>query len=524
MTNPVALIILDGFGLAPAGPGNAVALARTPVFDRLWRERPHTQLQASGPAVGLPEGQMGNSEVGHLNLGAGRVVKQSLTYIQGLIDDGSFYTNPVLLRTFAAARGHTLHLLGLVSDGGVHSDLKHLLALLELAGRERLARVRVHAFTDGRDSPPDGGVRYLATLEEALARLREAGCDARVATVCGRYYAMDRDRRWERTKLAYDLIVCARGEYTAGSAVAAAEAAYARGETDEFIRPTVITTDSTPSEDGAADDGAVRDGDAVLYFNFRTDRARQLSHALVGDDGWGGFERCRTPRTTFASLMEYDKELHVPFAFSVPPVLETLPEVLAEAGLKQYHTAETEKYAHVTYFFDAQREEQQVGEERRMVASPKVATYDLQPEMSARELAALTAARLRERDDNFVLVNFANPDMVGHTGVIAAAVEACEVVDACLGEVLDAVLARGGAAIVLADHGNAEKMLEADGSPHTAHTTNPVPCVLVSDDPALANARLRPGGILGDVAPTVLELLGVPQPPQMTGKSLLARG
>lgn len=519
MTRPVALIILDGFGLAPAGPGNAVALARTPVFDGLWRERPHTQLQASGPAVGLPEGQMGNSEVGHLNLGAGRVVKQSLTYIQGLIDDGSFYTNDVLLRTFHAAHGHTLHLLGLVSDGGVHSDLKHLLALLELAGRERVARVRIHAFTDGRDSPPDGGVRYLATLEAALTRLREAGCDARVASVCGRYYAMDRDRRWERTKLAYDLIVCARGEYASRSAVAAVEAAYARGETDEFIRPTVVVAEGSP-----ADDGAVRDGDAMLYFNFRTDRARQLSHALVGGEGWREFERCSAPSTTFASLMEYDKELGVPFAFAVPPVVETLPEVLAEAGLKQYHTAETEKYAHVTYFFDAQREEQQVGEERRMVPSPKVATYDLQPEMNARELAALTAARLRERDDDFVLVNFANPDMVGHTGVIAAAVTACEVVDACLGEVLAAVLARGGAAIVLADHGNAEKMLEADGSPHTAHTTNPVPCVLVSDDVALARARLHPGGVLGDVAPTVLDLLGVRQPPEMTGVSLLVRG
>lgn len=519
MTRPVALIILDGFGLAPAGPGNAVELARTPVFDRLWRERPRTELQASGPAVGLPEGQMGNSEVGHLNLGAGRVVKQSLTYIQGLIDDGSFFANDVLLRTFRAARGHTLHLMGLVSDGGVHSDLGHLLALLELAGRERVERVRVHAFTDGRDSAPDGGARYLAQVETALARARDAGSDARVATVCGRYYAMDRDRRWERTKLAYDLVVCGAAEHVAPSAVAAVRAAYARGETDEFVRPTVVVADGVP-----ANDGTVRDGDAVLFFNFRTDRARQLSHALVGGEGWNEFERCRAPRVTFASLMEYDKELRVPFAFAVPPVMETLPEVLARAGMKQYHTAETEKYAHVTYFFDAQREAPQVGEERRMVQSPKVATYDLQPEMSARELAALTAARLRERDDDFVLVNFANPDMVGHTGVLAAAVTACEVVDSCLAEVLEAVLARGGAAIVVADHGNAERMLEADGSPYTAHTTNPVPCVLVSDDAALAGARLRSGGILGDVAPTVLDLLGVPQPAAMTGRSLLVRG
>ncbi len=518
MTSPVALVILDGFGLAPAGPGNAVDLAATPVFDAIWRDRPHTQLAASGPSVGLPEGQMGNSEVGHLNLGAGRVVKQSLTYIQGLIDDGSFFENDVLVRTFHVARGRTLHLLGLVSDGRVHSDLRHLLALIDMAVSQGLERVRVHAFTDGRDSPPDGGQRYLATLEEKLVTARAAGCDARVASVCGRYYAMDRDKRWERTKLAYDLVVCAQGEHVAASAVEAVRAAYARGETDEFVRPTVVR-----AEGADLDGGAVKAGDAIVFFNFRTDRARQLSHALLEGPDWNEFERCRAPEIVFASLMEYDKTLHAPFAFAVPPIADTLPEVLAQAGLRQYHTAETEKYAHVTYFFDAQRETPYPGEERVMVPSPKVATYDLQPSMSAPELAAKTAARLREHDDDFVLINFANPDMVGHTGVLAAAIAACEAADTGLGEVLAAVLARGGAAIVLADHGNAEKMLEADGSPHTAHTTNPVPCVLVSDDPALAAVHLKGGGVLGDVAPTVLDLLGVPQPAAMTGKSLLQR-
>ncbi|HET9027528.1 MAG TPA: 2,3-bisphosphoglycerate-independent phosphoglycerate mutase [Trueperaceae bacterium] len=518
MTRPVVLIVLDGFGLAPAGPGNAVLLARTPVFDAIWRDDPHTELVASGTGVGLPEGQMGNSEVGHLNLGAGRVVKQALTYIQGLIDDASFYTNPALVGAYQAAEGHTLHLLGLVSDGGVHSDLPHLLALIELAVRQGVKRVRVHAFTDGRDSAPDGARRYLATLEERLAAARAAGCDARLATVCGRYYAMDRDKRWERTKLAYDLVVCGRGEHVADGGVAAVEAAYARGETDEFVRPTVIRSAGAPQGDGA-----VRPDDVVVFFNFRTDRARQLSHALLGGPEWREFERCAAPHVTFLSLMEYDKELHAPFAFELPAIDDTLPQVIARAGLKQYHTAETEKYAHVTYFFDAQRETPYPGEERALVPSPKVATYDLQPSMSAPELAAKTAARLEAGTDDFVLINFANPDMVGHTGVLQAAIEACEAVDAGLGIVLDAVAKRGGAAIVLADHGNAEKMLEADGKPHTAHTTNPVPCVLVSNDPDLAAVSLRSGGALGDVAPTILDLLGVEQPAAMTGKSLLRR-
>ena len=509
---PVALLILDGFGIAPAGPGNAVTQARTPTFDRIWKAYPHTQLTASGRGVGLPEGQMGNSEVGHLNLGAGRVVMQSLSYIQARIDDGSFFENPVLTRTIDAAEGHALHLMGLVSDGGVHSDLRHLFALLELADRRGVGAVYVHVFTDGRDTPPDGGRRYVAELEERMAQL---GTHAAVASVSGRYYAMDRDKRWQRTAQAYDAVVCGRGAHTAASGSEAVAQAYERGETDEFIVPTVVT-----GEDGRPV-AQIEDGDSVVFFNFRADRARQMTYALTGSDDWDGFERCRHPKITYASLMEYDRELGLPYAFELPELQHCLAEVLSEAGLRQYHTAETEKYAHVTYFFNAKREEPYPGEERTLVPSPKVATYDLKPEMSAPELTDATVRRLGEHDDDFILLNYANPDMVGHTGVLRAAVAACEAADRGLGQLLDALLAKGGAAIVLADHGNAEVMIEADGSPHTAHTTNPVPCVLVADDPALRTARLRDGGVLGDVAPTLLDLLGVDAPEEMTGTSLL---
>ena len=511
---PVALFILDGFGLAPDGPGNAVSQARTPTFDRIWRDYPHTELAASGRAVGLPEGQMGNSEVGHLNLGAGRVVMQSLSFIQNAIDGGSFFENRVLTEAFDAAEGHALHLMGLVSDGGVHSDLRHLFALLELAKRRGTAPVYVHVFTDGRDTPPDGGRGFVAALEERIARL---DLDAAVASVSGRYYAMDRDKRWDRTRLAYQAVVCGRSERTARTASEAVEAAYGRGETDEFIHPTVIT------DDDGAPRAEIRNGDAVVFFNFRADRARQLTYALLGGPDWDAFERCRHPRVHYASLMQYDREIDAPYAFELPPLANVLGEVVSAAGLRQYHTAETEKYAHVTYFFNAKREEPYPGEERLLVPSPKVATYDLQPQMSAPELTDATVRRLEEADDDFVLLNYANPDMVGHTGVLRAAIEACEAADAGLGRLLEALLAKGGAAIILADHGNAEVMVEADGSPHTAHTTNPVPCVLVTDDPAYRRRSLRSGGALGDVAPTLLELLGLAQPPEMTGKSLLQR-
>lgn len=519
MTQPVVLVILDGFGLADASPSNAVSVAHTPVFDELWATRPHTQLAASGTAVGLPVGQMGNSEVGHMNLGAGRVVRQSLTHIQACIDDGSFFHAPELVKLYETATpGSTLHLLGLVSEGGVHSDLAHLMALLDMAERTGLTRVRVHAFTDGRDSAPDSGAGCVAKVEQRLSELRQKGVDARFASVTGRYYAMDRDRRWERTSAAYTAVVCGRALHTATSARQAVAQAYANGQTDEFIEATVIVDEHTGQPVGK-----VVDGDAVFFFNFRADRARQLTYALLGDADWKEFDRCATPKVSFASMMEYDRQVPAPFAFSLPVVEHTLPEVVAQAGLKQFHAAETEKYAHVTYFFNAQREVAYEGEDRMLVPSPKVPTYDLQPEMSAAELTALTAERIATGDDAFVLINYANPDMVGHTGVLEAAIKACEAVDAGLGQLVNTTLGKGGAVIVIADHGNAEQMQEKDGSPHTAHTTNPVPCILVSDVEELQGVRLRAGGALADVAPTVLDLLGLPQPEVMTGRSLLVR-
>ena len=507
MTRPVALIVLDGWGLAPAGPGNAVDLADTPNFDRFWSSSPRTELRASGRAVGLPEGQIGNSEVGHMNLGAGRVVMQSLTYIQDQIETGAFFANEVLNATFEAAGDGAIHILGLVSRGGVHSDLDHLVALLELAKRRGDAPVFVHAFTDGRDTPPQSGKGFLGELQDAIDALDH---DVRIASVSGRYYAMDRDQRWDRTKRAYDAVVCGRAEHTAPDARTAIQAAYDRGETDEFIAPTVVV-------DGDAPIGEVRNGDAVVFFNFRADRARQLTYALVGGPAFDAFERCRQPQVHYASMMQYDEDLDAPFAFALPKLAMPLGEVLERAGLQQYHTAETEKYAHVTYFFNAKREAPYDGEARTLVPSPKIATYDLQPEMSAPELTERALERLESDDDDFILLNYANPDMVGHTGDLNAAIRACEAVDEGLGALLDAILAKGGAAIVLADHGNAEVMIADEGGPHTAHTTNPVPCLVVG----AGDLTLRTGGVLGDVAPTVLELLGVAAPPEMTGTSLI---
>jgi 2,3-bisphosphoglycerate-independent phosphoglycerate mutase len=513
MIRPVLLVVLDGFGLTEPGPGNAVELADTPVFDRLWRDGPRTSLDASGPAVGLPAGQMGNSEVGHLNLGAGRIVPQSLAFVQDRIDDGRLFENPVLaaLCDDVARDGRTLHLLGLVSDGGVHSDLRHLVALVELARRRGVAQVAIHAFTDGRDTDPHGGRGYLASVEGAIADL---GSPARIRTVIGRYYAMDRDRRWERTRLAWDAMVHGIAQQRADSADDAIASAYERGETDEFVAPTLV---ARPDEEAAR----IEDGDGVLMFNFRADRARQMAHAFLGGADAVGFDRGPVPAVRFASLMQLDATLDAPYALALPEVVEPLAEVIADAGLAQHHTAETEKYPHVTYFFNAMNEPPYPGETRHLVPSPKVPTYDLQPQMSAPELAAACARRLREHDDAFVLINFANPDMVGHTGVLAAAIAACEAADLGLGTVLEALAERGGAALIVADHGNAEQMLTETGTPHTAHTTNPVPCVLVGGP---AGARLRDGGVLGDVAPTVLELLGLAQPVAMTGRSLLRDG
>jgi 2,3-bisphosphoglycerate-independent phosphoglycerate mutase len=496
----LALVVLDGWGLAPAGPGNAISQAETPVFDALWSRFPHTTLSASGRDVGLPEGQMGNSEVGHLNLGAGAVVQQDLTRIDDAVADGSFFDNPVLKAACEAARSGPrgrLHLMGLVSDGGVHSGWEHIEACIELAAREGVPDLVVHAFTDGRDTPPKAGAGYLAELERWL---KHAG---RIGTVCGRFYAMDRDRRWDRIDEAYDAIVHAQG-LRAESAVDAARESYERGETDEFIRPTVV-----------GDYDGMAEGDAVLHFNFRPDRARELVRAL-GEPDFDEFPRGVAPRVHLTTLTEYRKGWEYPVAFppQVPEI--TLAQVIADQGAHQLHAAETEKYAHVTYFFNGGREVEWEGEERCLVPSVRdVPTYDKKPEMSARAAANAFRDRWSQDGFRFGIINFANPDMVGHTGDIPAAVTAVETVDACLGDVIAAVHESGGACIVTADHGNADNMLEPDGSPNTAHSTNPVPFVITVEGVSLAEGRLA------DVAPTALALLGIEQPAAMTGRSLI---
>jgi 2,3-bisphosphoglycerate-independent phosphoglycerate mutase len=498
----LALVILDGWGLAEPGPGNAISLAQTPVFDRLWDRYPHTQLSAQGRDVGLPDGQMGNSEVGHLNLGAGAIVKQDLARIDDAVADGSFFENEALLAACEQARNSPrgrLHLLGLVSDGGVHSGWEHIEACIELASQEGVPDVVVHAFTDGRDTLPHGGRGYLAELERWL---RQAG---RVATVSGRYYAMDRDTRWERIKLAYDAIVHAQGLRAAGAAEAI-EASYERGETDEFVKPTVIG-----DYDGAAA------GDVAIFFNFRPDRARELTRALA-EPGFEEFPRAGGPLLDLTTMTEYRKGWPYPVAFPEQRPETTLAETIAAAGGRQLHVAETEKYAHVTYFFNGGREQELEGEEHCLVASPRdVSTYDQKPEMSAAAAAATFVEHWRGGSYRFGIINFANPDMVGHTGVIPAAVAAVEAVDALLGDVVEAVLAEGGACIVTADHGNCDHMLEPDGSPNTAHSLNPVPLIVTAE-----GLELRDRGILADVAPTALELLGIPKPAPMTGHSLIA--
>src|SRR4051812_22332046 len=502
----VALVILDGWGLAPDGPGNAVSQAETPVFDELWERHPHTELTACGRAVGLPEGQMGNSEVGHLNLGAGSVVHQDLTRIDDAIGDGSLVKNEVLKAAMAAGReSGRLHLLGLVSKGGVHAGFEHLHALIEMAADADVPEILLHAFTDGRDTLPDSGAGYV---EEAEGWLRDTG-RGRIATVSGRYYAMDRDKRWDRTKLAYDALVHGRGDAPdAASGVEAVRTAYERDETDEFIKPTVV-----------GEEGRIRDGDAVLFFNFRPDRARQLSRAL-GESDFSDFDRGDAPAVDLTTLTEYQEEFDYPVAFPPDRPEVTLASFLAEHGKKQLHVAETEKYAHVTYFFNGGEEHPYEGEERELVDSPRdVPTYDHKPEMSARAAADTFVSHWRDGEYGFGIINFANPDMVGHTGVIPAAVAAIEAVDACLGDVVRAVRERGGELIVTADHGNADHMLEPDGSPNTAHSLNPVPLIVTADVPGL-----RSGGILADVAPTVLDLLGVEKPEGMGGSTLVEGG
>jgi len=482
----VALVILDGWGIAPPGPGNAVDLADTPVFDRIWRDYPHTTLQASGEAVGLPPGQMGNSEVGHLTIGSGRILFQDLQRVNRAVADGQLFENPALVGAFERARMRdaNVHLLGLVSYGGVHSHIDHLRALLDLARQQGWEdRTFLHAFTDGRDVSPHSAADDLAELPSE-----------RIATVAGRYWAMDRDARWDRTDRAFAAITSADGE-SSDDPVQAVRDSYAREVTDEFIAPVVI-----------AGRPRLTTSDEAIFFNFRPDRARQLSQRLLE----GGY-----PLTT---MTRYREDFPFPVAFAEQEVPEVLAEVLAGAGRAQLHTAETEKYAHVTYFFNGGREEPFEREDRILVPSPRdVPSYDKKPEMSARGVTTELVEALGQTPYAFVVVNFANPDMVGHTGVIPAVVEAVETVDACLGEVLAAVEARGGVALVTADHGNAEKLLQDDGvSPHTAHTTNPVPLVLTRK-----GANLRDGGELSDLAPTVLELLELAQPERMSGQSLI---
>jgi 2,3-bisphosphoglycerate-independent phosphoglycerate mutase len=497
----LALIILDGWGLAEPGPGNAISLAKTPVFDRLWERYPHSQLSAQGRDVGLPDGQMGNSEVGHLNLGAGAIVKQDLARIDDAVADGSFFENEALRAACERARNGPrgrLHLLGLVSDGGVHSGWEHIEAMIELASQEGVPHIVFHAFTDGRDTLPHGGRTYVAELERWL---RQAG---RIGTVSGRYYAMDRDTRWERTKLAYDAIVHAEG-LRARSAGEAIEASYERGESDEFVKPTVIG-----DYDGAAG------GDVAIFVNFRPDRARQMTRALA-DPRFDEFSRAGGPLLDLTTMTEYRKGWPYPVAFPERRPETTLAETISAAGGSQLHVAETEKYAHVTYFFNGGREQEVEGEERCLVDSPRdVPTYDHKPEMSARAAADAFSTQWAAGEYRFGIINFANPDMVGHTGVIPAAVKAVEAVDACLGEVVETVLSHGGACIVTADHGNCDNMLEPDGSPNTAHSLNPVPLIVTAE-----GLELRDHGILADVAPTALDLLGIPQPEAMTGRSLV---
>jgi 2,3-bisphosphoglycerate-independent phosphoglycerate mutase len=509
MAAPVVLIIRDGWGINPDGKakakqnGDATLLAHTPFHDQLYRDYPGSKLSASGPDVGLPEGQMGNSEVGHLNLGAGRIVHQDLTRINKAIADGELKKNRVAQETFTAARGHRLHLLGLVSDGGVHSHYEHMIALASQAKAAGVNEIFVHAFTDGRDSSPTGGREYLKVCQE---KLRPSG--AQIVTVVGRYFAMDRDRRWDRTKKAWDAVVLGRGEVCNDSPSDELDRHYKAGKTDEFMPPLIF---SHPNEQ------RVRDGDVVLFFNFRADRARQLTQAFLFQD-FDGFDREVWPQIKFTSLTQYDVRYPSPFIFAPQELKNILGEVVSKAGKTQLRIAETEKYAHVTYFFNGGVEKPFPGEERVLVPSPKVATYDLKPEMSAVEVTDELLKRLDQVD--LVILNFANADMVGHTGVVEAGIKAVETVDQCCAKIIPHLLELDGKAIVTADHGNCELMRNPDGSPNTAHTTNLVHFIYVGKDASRFRCE---DGILADVAPSLLFLLGMDQPKEMTGRNLLVQ-
>ena len=509
MTRPVVLVVLDGFGVGDRGPTDAIAQAHTPFFDRATRDFPRAQLDTSGEAVGLPPGQMGNSEAGHMTLGAGRIIDQDMTRISKALAAGALETNPAVQKALDTVEqgGATLHLMGLVSDGGVHSHIDHLLALIGCCGERGVGPV-LHAFLDGRDTPPRSGLEHLRRVLPALERA--GGC---VATVMGRYYAMDRDNRWERISAAYHAMVCREG-IPAPDAEAAVRQAYERDEGDEFVEPTVV-----------AGGPPLRSGDAVIFFNFRADRAREISNAITGarpELFEGKLDRKQVIRTAvFVCFTEYDAKFPLPVAFSSETPSRIVGELVSDAGMKQLRIAETEKYAHVTFFFNNGVESPFPGEDQILIPSPReVATYDLKPEMSAPELTQKLLRRIESGGYDFILVNYANPDMVGHTGMLPAAVRAVESVDSCLARLSDAVLTAGGELLVTADHGNCEMMIDPEtGQPHTAHTTNPVPIWWIARDPK--GTRLRGGG-LADLAPTLLERLGLPRPPEMTGRALLS--
>jgi 2,3-bisphosphoglycerate-independent phosphoglycerate mutase len=506
---PVLLIILDGFGCRAERADNAVAQANKPNWDALWQRYPHTTIHASEMEVGLPKGQMGNSEVGHLNIGAGRVVYQEFTRIDRAIESGYFFTNPALLDAVHKARDHdkTLHVFGLLSDGGVHSHENHFHAMLELARREHLRKVCLHVFVDGRDTPPKSAETYLKRLN---AKIAETGV-GHVASMIGRYYAMDRDRRWKRVQAAYDLLTTGKTEYWAANALAGLEAAYARGETDEFVKATaILPPDGKPVK--------MEDGDAVVFLNFRSDRARQLSRPFIEPD-FAEFEREVTPKlAAYCTLTGYSDDFKVSVAFPPERIKNGLGEYLAGLGMRQLRIAETEKYPHVTFFFNGGEEVSFPGEDRVLVSSPDVATYDMQPEMSAAEVTDKLVAAIESQQYDAIICNYANADMVGHTGDLGAAIKAIETVDTCVARAVEAQLARGGEVLITADHGNAEMMLDVEtGQSHTAHTLNPVPLIFVGK----RAATLAETGALEDISPTLLAMMGVPQPPEMTGQSLV---
>ncbi len=500
---PILLLILDGYGISRNEEGNAIAAARTPDLDRLFSSYPHCELYSSGEFVGLPEGQMGNSEVGHLNIGAGRIVYQDLTRITKSIHDGEFKKNGVLLEAIniVKSKGSSLHFMGLLSDGGVHSHISHLYALLAMAKEHGIKKVYVHAFLDGRDVSPKSAFTYI---EYAEKKMKELGGE--FATISGRYYAMDRDKRWERVEKAYDAMTKGKG-IEARSATIAVKNAYQRGETDEFVAPTVIFRNEKPVS-------SISDNDAIIFFNFRSDRAREITRAFI-DDNFNGFKRKSHPDTHFVCLTQFDETFDVTVAFPSEPIKNILAEVLSKNNLRQLRIAETEKYAHVTFFFNGGVEMPVPGEDRILIPSPKVATYDMQPEMSAFQVTDKAVKAISSGKYDVIILNYANCDMVGHTGIFDAAIKAVEVIDMCISRVYDTVIQAGGLLIITADHGNAEKMVDESGRIHTAHTSNNVPFIICEK-----GIRLR-NGILADIAPTILELLDIEKPEEMTGVSLI---